>query len=207
MIKYLRSLFRKKPSGPFAHIKIEHHTIVGHHFRVILEPLEMPFLRQASYYVSLLDFQRKASTGDLLAFCDEMKKAINTNNIADAGFYVRALEANLILYVSFYPIYDMATTFILIDDEPLDEIPASFNEKKLKLIQNDEIKAFFLGKTLASLRSFNNDLEISQITQYIETQEHQLTTETFLDAIDNLKSRKSLTDLIKKHSGSHKSQG
>lgn len=208
MIGILKSLFRPKPkSGPFAHIKLEHHTIAGTHFRVVQEPLEMPYLRQMAYYIALLDFNRKASTADMLAFCDGMKAALNAKDIAKAGFYAHALEANLILYVSFFPIFDMATTFILLDDEPFEEIPQVFNDKKLALIKNDEIKAFFLSKTLASLQHFNKDLEISQITQYIETQEHKITTETFLDAIETLKGRKSLTDLIKKHSASHKSQG
>jgi len=184
----------------FQHIQIEVKQIAGHTFRVIKEPLELPYLRMAGYYMALYDMGRKASTADLMAFVDEMKKALNTGNIADAGFLINALDANLQLYTSFSPIFDMASCLILVDDEPFEEIPMKFHQLKDKLCrENEEVMSFFLSTTLASFQSMNKDLDITQIQTYLSAQEHRITTETFLDAIDTLRKRTSPSDLIRKH--------
>lgn len=200
----MRNPFRRKAQddSAFKHIKITHHKIGGVNFRCIEEPNEMPRLRMCGYYLALFDLGRKASTGDLFAFVDACKQAINKNQIADLGFYVNALEANLTLYTSFYPLFDMATCMILLDGEPMKEVPQKFNDEKLRLCKtNEDIKAFFFARPMTSLQSFNKDLDLSQAVTFLESKEHQITTETFLDAIDHLNGRTSPTDLIMKHYG------
>lgn len=205
-------LFKRKsqPSAAstdeFAHITISEHTIDGIHFRVISNPAELPYLRMSGYYLALADIARKVTTADLFAFVDEAKDALNKQNLADLGFYLNALEANLTLYTSFYPIFDLGTCMILLDGEPMAEIPAKFNDRKMKHCEaSDEIKAFFLKTSLDSFQNSSDVSETSQIMTFLQGTEHQRTTGMFLESIETMRGRLSPTDLIKRRSGFAKS--
>lgn len=178
MIKAILNKFRKKPKGA-TYWK----TIMGHRIYYFEDVAKMPEGRTVATKLEMAKLGMGVTPAHSRAFLKVQSKEFNSLRVAlqtDGDVTPLEILDNLTYLSKEYEIQlnqfagevvqlGIAGMSILVDDEPRDEFLPEYNAIKRKLLNNDEVYAFFLSRTIELADHFRPDTK-DHLTKWIDPQ-------------------------------------
>lgn len=127
--------------------KIFEWSFAGHNF-IVLDPGAMPVIRRNLLYKTEYAMRWGLEKEDFILFANYLKQhAENPKEVYHVSSLFEALVEEDLQY---RPLVKAATTFVLLEGEPVDEVNTEWYEKKLALCSaHEEIESFFLSNILS----------------------------------------------------------
>lgn len=158
----------------------DRHEIAGQKFFVFKNTLAAPVARRMAYYQALFDVELRVRGSDIDVFIKLIRNELNVGNFSRIGWLIENLAAYRNLYTSRAILFEVASPIILLPGEPMDDVKASWIEKKRALCtDSEEVASFFFGIAIDSLNRTGETLKDTNIEDYLRSKGTQQTERTF----------------------------
>jgi len=155
-------------------------------FYVCKNPLTLPVRRQLNLQVVLNDMELNVTNHQLDAFQEMMHDLLQKGNVPEARRAVDSLKAYRELYTTNELMFRLANCITLMAGEPWNDFHPDYTEKKRKLYENNQnVKAFFLRTSLASLKILIASSTNINVVDYLNSTSTKIIERIFLSLIED----------------------
>ena len=194
MIKRIKDLFRKKEIPNAEHVM----TVKGHKIYVFKHFTDLSTMRAVAVKIFYHQLGLGVQETDYDVFQDMIDECINEGNFSKIGALNQTLRQVRSQYCSPRVIMAIASWGILVDDEPYKQPEKRHQEIKEKLIQDPDVKAFFLNTGLEYLVELSSQADTSKAREYMNSKKAQRIESIYSQMMSLPPTLNTLSELIPK---------
>ena len=161
--------------------KLFNWSFAGHNF-IVLDPGEMPIVRRNLLYKMEYALRWGLEKDDFIQFARYLKDQCEN---AKEIYHVASLFESLVEEdLQYRPLVKAATTFVLLEGEPADEVNTEWYNKKIELCKaHEEIESFFLSSILSLGQNLLNTSDTSKQQEWLSQERLRNMEKIFLEKV------------------------
>lgn len=181
-MKIFRFSKRKRPDLEKFHT--EELKVDGHKLTVFTDPLKMPYKRILQYFIAVDAVRLGITREDQESFKTAVRHEINRGEWSKVAGLFEHFFAFTDLYAVEKNLVQLGSTFIMMEGEdPHEPTDKDFIRKSEAVERSEELKAFFLSRSYASLTKSKTPKQDFDISEYLKDPMVKKAATTFFELI------------------------
>jgi hypothetical protein len=140
----------------------------GNRYYTFADPVAMPNIRHEQVFARIHQVELGITKPHLLAFVKTLEDAGSKGELGNVMMLNNYFKSLIEQPINVTPMLYLSLPLIILNDEPVDKVLDSYEAKKLELQKgDDEVRGFFLGISIITLKSWDQKIESTEVWKEI----------------------------------------